>query len=101
MDKVELVTAIAECWNQAGLSYAIAHGVERYPHATGRDLDVLVDRDHVTRAIALAERALRDRGLLVARPPRLCGERVLAADSASPDEVLVYHTPVGIAWRHA
>jgi hypothetical protein len=43
---------------------------------------------------------LRDRGLLVARPPRLWGERVLAADSALPDEVLEIHTAVRIAWRN-
>jgi hypothetical protein len=100
MDKVEVVAAIAECWNQAGLSYAIAHGIDEYPHATGRDIDVLVDRDHVTRVIALAERVLRDRGLLVARPPRLWGERVLAADSALSDDVLEIHTAVRIAWRN-
>src|SRR5689334_10473826 len=100
MDKVELVGAIAECWNQAGLSYAIAHGIDDYPHAIGRDVDVLIDRHHVTPAIALAERVLRDRGLLVARPPRLWGERVLAADSALSDDVLEIHTAVRLTWRN-
>ena len=100
MDKVELVAAIAECWNQAGLSYGIAHGIDEYPSAIGRDVDVLVERDHVSRAIALAERVLRNRGLLVARPPRVWGERVLAADSALSEDVLEIHTAVRIAWRN-
>jgi hypothetical protein len=100
MDKVELVAAIAERWNEAGLSYGIAHGIDEYPRAIGRDVDVLVERDHVARAIALAERVLRDRGLLVARPPRVWGERVLAADSALSEDVLEIHTAVRIAWRN-
>jgi len=100
VNKVELVAAIAECWNQAGISYGIAHGIDEYPRATGRDIDVLVDRDHASRAITLAERVLRDRGLLVARPPRLWGDRVLAADSAPSDDVLEIHTVVRIAWRN-
>ena len=90
MNKVALYEAIANHWNREGIRYAVAHGIEAYPNGVGRDLDVLVDRAQTHRALDLAEQVLEMNGLIVARPPRLWGERLIAAALDPKPDLLEY-----------
>ncbi len=37
-NKVAVLEAVAAAWNQAGIIYAVAHGIDGYPATIGRDL---------------------------------------------------------------
>ena len=50
----ELAEAIATSWNDAGIPYAVVHGLERYPGGLGRDLDLVIRREHVPPASEIA-----------------------------------------------
>lgn len=67
--KTMLLEAIAQEWNRAGIRYGVAHGLEDYPEATGRDLDILIDRKDIDAAIRLAMQELQTRGYRVTVPP--------------------------------
>jgi hypothetical protein len=52
--RVELAEAIASAWNQRPISYAIVHGLERYPECIGRDLDVVLHQETARTAVEIA-----------------------------------------------
>lgn len=58
LDKIAILEAIAEAWNRAEINYGVAHGLEGYPQTVGRDLDILIQEDHVKRAINIACKVL-------------------------------------------
>jgi hypothetical protein len=97
VDKVSLLEAVAQRWNREGIPYAVAHGIEGYPDHVGRDLDVLVGSRCARRAIDLAQSVLEGEGLLVARPARLWGERLVAAARDPEPDLLEIHA-VDISW---
>ena len=99
VDKLALLEAVAQRWNREGIPYAIAHGIEGYPNRVGRDLDVLVGSRHGRRAIDLAQDVLEQSGLTVVRPPRLWGERLVAAALDPEPDLLEVHALDAIAWR--
>jgi thymidylate kinase len=99
--RVASLGAIADAWNNAGLNYAVLHGVEQYPEGVGRDLDVLVDREHTGRALQIAEGILRERGYTVAYPHPLWGRRIVAAPPGGWSEALEIHTIASLPWRFA
>lgn len=100
MDRVALAESIAARWNEGAVVYAVAHGIDDYPARLGRDLDVVVDARDVSRAVAMAREVLDARGLAVASPPPLWGERLVAADRDAPAELLEIHTLTRITWRN-
>lgn len=98
--RVAVVRAVAEAWTGAGLNYAVTHGVEEYPRAVGRDLDVFVQREHVERSIALAREVFYQHGWSVATPPAVWGKRLVAANTEGWASTVEIHTMVQLAWRH-
>lgn len=60
--RVALAEAIARAWNEYALSYAVVHGLEDYPARLGRDVDVLLRRQDVRPAVALAVETAREHG---------------------------------------
>jgi adenylate kinase family enzyme len=99
VDKIALLEAVAQRWNREGIPYAVAHGIEGYPNHVGRDLDVLVGSGHARRAIELAQDVLEHTGLTVVRPPRLWGERLVAAALDPEPDLLEVHALDGVSWR--
>lgn len=98
MSKIALLERVAEEWNRIGITYAVAHGIDDYPARVGRDLDVLVARRDIARAIDAAEQVLEASGLRVGRPPRLWGERLIASlDGPTPDMLEVHAIPT-LTW---
>jgi hypothetical protein len=60
--RLALAEAIAWSWGERSVSYAVVHGLERYPLCIGRDLDVAIGRESVPRAVATAVACGRDHG---------------------------------------
>jgi thymidylate kinase len=98
-DRPALLAAIAEAWNDAHVNYAVAHGIEGYPTRSGRDLDVLVERDHIERSLGLAEGVLRRHGWTVAYPPPIWGRRLIAVRESGGHDMLEVHTLAALTWR--
>lgn len=73
VSRVELAERIADDWNSLNLDYVVAHGLEPYPQALGRDLDVVVPSE--SSAVQAARAAVRCvasagwRSLLVRKSP--------------------------------
>ncbi len=99
-DKVALLEAVAQAWNQAGINYAVAHGVEGYPVRTGRDLDVLVQSDQIELALSLAAAVFRDGAWRVAYPPAIWGKRLIAVPRSGTRGMLEVHTLSALTWRN-
>ena len=96
--RARVAAEIAERWNGAGVRYAVVHGLEGFPRRVGRDLDVLVHRADVERALALARERLEARGWVVARPPGLWGERLVAFAGGAGGDSLEVHTLTRLVW---
>jgi hypothetical protein len=60
--RVALAEAIASSWGERGISYAVVHGLERYPVSIGRDLDVAIARESVAQAVETAVACARESG---------------------------------------
>jgi hypothetical protein len=101
VDKVTLLEAVAERWNREGLVYAVAHGIELYPDQIGRDLDVVARPEQSVRMLDVAQDVLERRGLVVFRPPRLWGERIIAAALDPEPDLLEIHVVGAISWGFA
>ena len=97
--RIAIVKQLAHAWNEGGLNYAVLHGLENYPRSLGRDLDVLVQADHVKEALAVAKKILEEGGWTVVHPPAIWGERLLAFNGCSWNDVLEVHTMTRLAWR--
>jgi len=55
MNKAEFIRKIFETWNENGIKYAVAHGIENYPSEIGRDIDVFIYIRHLKKALDLLE----------------------------------------------
>jgi hypothetical protein len=60
--RLALAEAIASRWREQSISYAVVHGLERYPVCIGRDLDVAIGRESVARAVETAVACGGDHG---------------------------------------
>src|ERR671939_351819 len=60
--RLALAEAVAARWGDRSLSYAVVHGLERYPVCIGRDLDVAIARESIARAVETAIACGRDHG---------------------------------------
>ena len=69
--RVQVAERIAELWNEAGITYAVAHGIEHYPKRLGRDLDVVIPPKDLELAISIATDSLQASGLKVVVPSSL------------------------------
>lgn len=99
-DKVRLLEQIAQAWNDSGINYAVAHGLERYPGKVGRDLDVFV-RDNEEKALLnIAEEVLRENQLRIAYPPPLWGARLVAVGRKGWFDMIEIHTMKRLSWRN-
>lgn len=68
--RVLITEKIAERWNQAGIAYAIMHGIENYPRKIGRDVDVFASELDVIQAREYAIEVLEKNGWRVVAPSR-------------------------------
>ncbi len=68
-EKMITLERIARSWNAAGIRYAVAHGLENYPAAIGRDLDLLIDERDMEMAIRLAVQELQIGDYRITQPP--------------------------------
>jgi hypothetical protein len=100
LSKLAAVEAVAAAWNRAGVPYAVVHGLDDYPAAVGRDLDVLVRAGEQVRARDVARRALAEAGFTVAQPPPLWGERLVAAINGESADLMEVHLITEISWRN-
>jgi hypothetical protein len=98
--KLALLERVARTWNQAGINYAVAHGLAGYPARTGRDLDVLVQSDQIDLALSLADGVFRDGRWRIAYPPAIWGKRLLATTSRGSRDMLEIHTLSALTWRN-
>ncbi|MGH7829935.1 MAG: hypothetical protein ACREP8_07130, partial [Candidatus Binatia bacterium] len=96
--RIHVLEAIAVAWNRAAINYAVAHGLEEYPHTIGRDLDVFIESPHVTEAIEVARQCLRQYGLAVAQPPPLWGHRLVAFKNHGWNDAIEIHTISRLSW---
>jgi hypothetical protein len=60
--RLALAEHIASSWGDRSISYAVVHGLERYPVCIGRDLDVAIAPESVARAVETAVARGRDHG---------------------------------------
>jgi hypothetical protein len=60
--RVDLAEAVARAWGEEGILYAVVHGLEAYPWAIARDLDVVLHRRDARRAITAAVAVGREHG---------------------------------------
>lgn len=100
LSRVQAAEAVASRWNDLGIPFVIAHGLEDYPLKLGRDLDILMDPRHTHRALHEARRTLRAIGWPTAVcPPPLWGARLVAlARDGARYEYLEFHTAAELAW---
>ena len=94
--RVELTAEIVAAWNESRLSYAIMHGIDEYPAAVGRDLDILVEPNDEERLLSVAREILLKNGWQVVRPVNTWGERIVAF---SGNNGLELHTVRKLSWR--
>jgi hypothetical protein len=65
---VSLVETIVKEWDNTGICFAIANGIEDYPQTLGRDLDVFISPKEIERALFLAGKILREGGWTFVHP---------------------------------
>lgn len=65
-DKTKILERIAQEWNEAGVDYAVAHGLEKYPTSLGRDLDIVVSSEHQKKSFSFLVSILNNQGYSVA-----------------------------------
>jgi len=53
-ERIRIVERIVDNWSNQGLKFAVAHGIEKYPHELGRDLDVFFERKYLEKAFQAA-----------------------------------------------
>ncbi len=70
-DRISILERIAGAWNAAGLRYGVAHGLEAYPQRLGRDIDVMIERPDLSRAVELCRTILAEDGWSVVEPPNV------------------------------
>lgn len=101
IDKIAVLEEVAAAWNRAGITYAVAHGIDGYPATVGRDIDVLIRADQVAAGLTIAEHVLVAHGFTVIHPPPLWGARLLASHNADWDSVWIeIHTLTQLSWRN-
>jgi hypothetical protein len=61
-ERVNITENIAIKWNEKGIKYVIAHGIENYPAKIGRDLDVIIYPKHQKFAVQIALNILQLNG---------------------------------------
>jgi thymidylate kinase len=100
LSRAAALAAVAETWNSVGLTYSVAHGVEDYPRSVGRDLDVVMRRGDIQRAIREARRVLEEKGWTTVEPHPLWGRRVIGVAPGSR-AMLEVHVQSSLRWRNA
>lgn len=58
----DVIRAIGSRWNRGSVEYAVANGLEGYPLFTGRDIDVVVSRQHLRDAELIVGASLEEAG---------------------------------------
>lgn len=99
MDRVKIAELIAEEWNREGIEYAVAHGVENYPNSLGRDLDVLMKKEDVERALKIVVEIGKNHDWICIRPPDLWGKRLVLFGKDLWRDALEIHTLTKLSWR--
>lgn len=99
--RVQAAEAVVSRWNELEIPFVIAHGLEDYPRALGRDLDIHMDPGHARQALREARQTLATVGWpTVVCPPPLWGDRLVALAPNGDDryEYLEFHTAPGFSW---
>jgi thymidylate kinase len=58
LSRIDIAEALASAWSEASISFAVVHGLEKYPQAFGRDLDILIHSNSIPFALQTAKAAL-------------------------------------------
>lgn len=98
--RVGAAEAVAREWNLHGLNYLVTHGLEAYPAALGRDLDILMDQAQAPQALLQASQILADLGWeRIVSPPDLWGKRCVALrEHNGRFDYLELHTTRPLRW---
>lgn len=97
--RAKILEVIATGWNASGINYAAMHGLEGYPGRIGRDLDVIVDKGSIVKAIGTAAKILQGNGFTVVAPWHPWHGRSLFAFRA--DVSLELHLLPALVWGPA
>ena len=98
---VEAAEAVCAEWRELALPFVVMHGLEGYPGALGRDLDILMRRADARIGLSHAARTLRGMGWsTLVCPPRLWGWRLVALreDDGGALSYLELHTIRSLRW---
>jgi hypothetical protein len=98
--KTQVLERIAQAWNNAGIEYAVTHGLENYPANTGRDLDILVHRRDLKAVLEIATSILEEYRWTTFFPPPVWGHRILAVQNAAWASLLELHFIQRLSWRN-
>ena len=60
-----ILIKVAQAFDDEGIKYGVAHGLEAYPSSLGRDVDVLIKKSDRARALTLIKKIFSDNGLSV------------------------------------
>lgn len=76
---MEIISKLAESWENYGIEYAVCHGIENFPGKTGRDIDIIVNKKHVNRIISISSNILIEQGFELVIPHNPWNARYLFA----------------------
>jgi hypothetical protein len=97
----QAVEAVAARWKDLSIPFLVVHGLEAYPEAIGRDLDILMDQRLADTALIEAAAVLRDLGWSAVRPPDLWGKRLVGLgedDHGGSPRYVELHTVSALTW---
>ena len=98
---VHVLEQIAEAWNQAGVDYAVTHGLGRYPTGVGRDLDVMFTAQSVLKSLSIASQVLEDNGYSIAFPHPIWGRRVVGVHTTgAASSAIEIHGITSVGWSN-
>jgi hypothetical protein len=98
---VEAAEVVCAEWTELGLPFVVMHGLEGYPKALGRDLDILMHRADAEIGLSHAATTLKDLGWnTLVCPPRLWGRRLVALreNEVGTLDYLELHTIRSLRW---
>jgi len=61
--KKYIAELVASSWNEAGISYSVVHGLEKFPEEIGRDLDIFVEKKNINNCIKLTQEIVAQKNL--------------------------------------
>jgi len=95
--KKNTVETIFLNFNNENINYSILHGLDDYPEKLGRDLDILINKKSLNKAIDICKKYLSAYGWEIIEPNKIWGRRIVAFNG---DESIELHFLTKIVWRN-